>query len=287
MDVRTFIAHRRTVPADGGTIAYTEFGDAGAPAALFVHGLATGGLMWRNVMEQLSPASRCIAIDLPAHGGTPARADMSVAAMAEVLEELCRALGIDQVDLVGNDTGGAICQIFAARHPARLRSFTLTNGDTDGNFPPPDFAPMVELARQGKLAEGFAGVNADPASRAAGPLAALYEDPAKVSDEVWREYYGPGSGEQLQRARDVERMMAAFDPADLAAATPGLRTLRVPTLMVWGTGEENTFGIKWAYALREMIPGARDVIEVDGAKLLFPEERPGDLAPHLRQFWGR
>ena len=82
MDVSTFIAHRRTVPADGGTIAYTEFGDAGAPAALFVHGLATGGLMWRNVMEQLSPASRCIAIDLPAHGGTSARADMSVAAMA-------------------------------------------------------------------------------------------------------------------------------------------------------------------------------------------------------------
>jgi pimeloyl-ACP methyl ester carboxylesterase len=286
-DVSTFKAHRRTVPADGGTIAYTEFGDAGAPVALFVHGLATGGLMWRNVMEQLSPASRCIAIDLPAHGGTPARADMSVAAMAEVLEELCRGLGIDQVDLVGTDTGGAICQIFAARHPARLRSLTLTNCDTDGNFPPPDFAPMVELARQGKLAEGFAGVNADAASRAAGPLAALYEDPAKVSDEVWREYYGPGSGEQLQRARDVERMMAAFDPADLAAATPGLRTLRVPTLIVWGTGEETTFGLKWAYALRETIPGARDVIEVDGAKLLFAEERPGDLAPHLREFWGR
>lgn len=287
MDVSTFIAHRRTLPAEGGPIAYTEFGDAGAPAALFVHGLATGGLMWRHVMEQLSATSRCIAIDLPAHGGSPARADMSVAAMAEVLEELCRGLGAGQVDLVGNDTGGAICQIFAARYPGRLRSLTLTNCDTDGNFPPPDFAPMVELARQGKLAEGFAGVGADPASRAAGPLAGLYNDPAKVPDEVWREYYGTGSGEPLQRARDVERMMAAFDPAELAAATPGLRTLRVPALIVWGTGEENNFGIKWAYALRELIPGARDVIEVDGAKLLFPEERPGDLVPHLREFWGR
>ena len=283
MDVSTFFARRRSLPAEGGEIAYTEFGDAGAPAALFVHGLATGGLMWRHVIEQLSAATRCIAIDLPAHGGTPARGDMSVAAIAEVLAELCGGLGLGQVDLVGNDTGGAICQIFAARYPDGLRSLTLTNCDTDGNFPPPEFAPMVELARQGKLAEGFAGVAASPASRAAGPLAGLYNDPAKVPDEVWREYYGGG----LDRARDVERMMAAFDPADLAAATPGLRALRVPALIVWGTAEDSNFGVKWAYQLREMIPGARDVIEVDGAKLLFPEERPGDLVPHLQEFWGR
>ena len=94
-------------------------------------------------------------------------------------------------------------------------------------------------------------------------------------------------GESTDRARDVERMIAAFDPADLAAASEGLRTLRVPTLIVWGTAEENNFGVRWAYALREMIPGARDVIEVEGAKLFFPEERPGDLVPHLRDFWGR
>ena len=287
MDVSTFIARRRTLSADGGEIAYTEFGDEAAPAALFVHGLATGGLMWRHVIEQLSATSRCIAIDLPAHGGSPARADMSVAAMAEVLAELRGGLGLGQVDLVGNDTGGAISQIFAARYPGGLRSLTLTNCDTDGNFPPPEFAPMVELARQGKLAEGFAAVAGNPASRAAGPLAGLYNDPARVPDEVWREYYGPGSGTPLGRARDVERMMAAFDPAYLAAVTPALRTLRVPTLIVWGTAEETNFGVKWAYALRETIPGARDVIEVDGAKLLFPEERPGDLVPHLREFWGR
>lgn len=287
MDVSTFKAHRRTLPAEGGAIAYTELGDAAAPAALFVHGLATGGLMWRHVMEQLSATTRCIAIDLPAHGGTPARADMSVAAIAGVLAELVRGLGLGQVDLVANDTGGAISQIFAARHPGMLRSLTLTNCDTDGNFPPPDFAPMVELARQGKLAEGFAAVAGNPAAWPEGPLAALYNDPASVPGEVWREYYSLGSGAPLDRARDLERMMAAFDNAYLAAATPGLRALRVPALIVWGTAEESNFGVKWAHALREMIPGARDVIEVDGAKLLFPDERPGDLVPHLRDFWGR
>lgn len=87
MDVSTFTARRRSLSADGGEIAYAEFayaefGDAGAPAALFVHGLATGGLMWRHVIERLSGTTRCIAVDLPAHGGTPARGGMSVAAMA-------------------------------------------------------------------------------------------------------------------------------------------------------------------------------------------------------------
>jgi pimeloyl-ACP methyl ester carboxylesterase len=286
MDVSTFIARRQTLAADSGEIAYTEFGDAAAPAALFVHGLATGDLMWRHVIEQLSPTTRCIAIDLPAHGGSPARADMSVSALADVLAELCGGLGLGQVDLVGNDTGGAICQIFAARYPEGLRSLTLTNCDTDGNFPPPDFAPFVEMAKRGEIAPLLAGIAADPASWPTGPLAALYNEPAAVSDEVWREYYVPIGGTP-DRARDVERMVAAFDPAYLAAATPGLRTLQVPTLIVWGTGDESTFGIKWAHALHEMIPGARDVIEVDGAKLMFPEERPNDLVPHLRTFWAR
>jgi pimeloyl-ACP methyl ester carboxylesterase len=286
MDVTTFIARRRSLPADGGAIAYTEFGDAGAPAALFVHGLATGDLMWRHVIEQLSPATRCIAIDLPAHGASPARADMSITALAEVLVELCDGLGLGQVDLVGNDTGGAICQVFAASHPDRLRSLTLTNCDTDGNFPPPEFAPFVEMAKRGEIAALLTGIAADPASWPTGPLAPLYNEPAAVPDEVWREYYVP-IGETLDRARDVERMIAAFDPAYLAAATPGLRTLQVPTLIVWGTAPGNNFDVKWAHALREMIPGARDVIEVDGAKMLFPEERPNDLVPHLRNFWGR
>ena len=283
MDVSTFTAHRRTLLTSAGQIAYAEFGDG--PAVLFVHGLATSGLLWRHVIEQLSDTSRCIAIDLPAHGGTPPREDLSVGAIADVLEELCDGLRLGQVDLVANDTGGAISQIFAARYPERLRSFTLTNCDTDGNFPPQEFAPIVDLARQGQLAPILVGIANDPASWRSSPLAGLYSDPAKVPDEVWREYFA--IGETGERARDVERMVAAFDPADLAAASEGLRTLQVPTLIVWGTEKENNFDIEWAYRLRDLIPGARDVVEVDGAKLLFPEERPDDLVPHLLSLWGR
>jgi pimeloyl-ACP methyl ester carboxylesterase len=283
MDVSTFTAHRRSLTTQAGEIAYTEFGDG--PAALFVHGIGTNGVLWRHVVEELSGTSRCVAIDLPAHGGTHAREDLSVAAMAEVVAELCDGLGLGQVDLVGNDTGGGIGQIFAARYPQRLRSLTLTNCDTEGNFPPPDFAPVIELAKRGELAETLVAIVNDPAAWRTSPFAGSYEDPARIPDEAWRSYLTPIGG-TIDRARDFERVLAAIDPADLSTAGAALRALEVPTLIVWGTGDA-MFGVKWAYQLRDMIPGARDVIEVEGAKLFFPEERPGDLVPHLRSHWAR
>ena len=151
MDVNAFLSHRRSLATPSGEIAYTELG--AGPAALFVHGVGTSGALWRQVIAELSDTSRCIAVDLPAHGASPARDDMSPAALAEALADLCDGLGLGQVDLVGNDTGGAIAQIFDARHPDKIRTLTLTNCDCEGNFPPPEFVPVIELARQGALAE--------------------------------------------------------------------------------------------------------------------------------------
>jgi pimeloyl-ACP methyl ester carboxylesterase len=282
MDVSTFTAHRKSVTAPGGEISYTEFG--AGPTALFVHGVGTGGLLWRHVIEAVRDTSRCIAVDLPLHGGAAGRDDMSATAMAGMVAELCESLGLGQVDLVGNDTGGAVSQIFAAQHPELIRSLTLTNSDTEGNFPPPEFAPIVAAARQGKLAELTVGIANDLATWAASPAAVGYEHPDKVPAEVVRAYYEPLTG-TLEQARDFERMLAALDESHLVAVGGALRGMEAPTLLVWGTAD-TAFGIKWAYQLRDMIPGAREVIEVDGAKLFFPEERPWDLIPHLRRHWG-
>lgn len=105
------------------------------------------------------------------------------------------------------------------------------------------------------------------------------------AEEVWRAYATPIAG-TIERARHLERLLAALDPADLESVSGPLRALAAPTLLVWGTGDA-MFGLKWAYQLRDIIPGAREVIEVEGAKTLFPEERPGALIPQLRRHWGR
>jgi pimeloyl-ACP methyl ester carboxylesterase len=283
MNVSMFHAHRRVLATSAGDIAYTELGSG--PAALFVHGIGTSGLLWRHVTEALSATTRCIVIDLPAHGGTPARGDMSAAALAQVVTDLSDGLGLSQLDLVGNDTGGAVAQIVAARHPERLRSLTLTNCDCAGNFPPAEFAPVIEAARQGGLADAITALAANPEGWAASPLGAGYQHPEEIPGEVVQDYLSAAGG-TIERARDFERLLAALDPADLESVSDALRTLDVPTLLVWGTGDA-VFGIKWAYQLRDLIPGAREVIEVDGARVFFPEERPGDLVPHLRAFWGR
>jgi pimeloyl-ACP methyl ester carboxylesterase len=281
MDVTTFTSQHRSVATDGGEIAYTEFGEG--PAALFIHGLATNGLLWRHVIEQLRDTSRCIAIDLPAHGGTPARADLSLSALAEVVADLCAALDLDRVDLVGNDTGGAVAQVFAARHRELVRSLTLTNCDTDGNLPPEEFVPLVKAAAQGEVADLLFAIANNPAGWRTSPLAGGYEHPDQIPDEVWQSYFSPAT---IERARDFERLMAGLDSAELTAVNPQLGQLTAPTLLVWGTGYP-PFDISWAYRLRDLIPGVRQLIEVDGARVFFPEERPDDLIPHLRQHWNR
>lgn len=283
MDVNTFLSHRRSLATASGEIAYTEFGEG--PAALFVHGLATSSALWRRVVGDLSDTSRCIAADLPAHGASPARHDMSVAALADALADLCDSLGLGQVDLVGNDTGGAIAQVFSARYPGKVRSLTLTNCDCEGNFPPPGLGPLIDQARQGTLAPLAFELAANPETWPANPLSVGYEHPDRVPQDAWRDYFTGVAG-TIERARDFERLFASLDAADIEAAGGPLRTLKAPTLLVWGT-DDTAFPLKWAYHLRDLIPSTRAVIEIDGAKLFFPEERPGDLVPHLRRLWGR
>ena len=72
-----------------------------------------------------------------------------------MIKEVLDTLGIEQVDLVANDSGGAIAQIFAALNPQRLRTLVLTNCDVHDGWPPPQVLPLMEHARKGTLSEVF------------------------------------------------------------------------------------------------------------------------------------
>jgi pimeloyl-ACP methyl ester carboxylesterase len=283
MQLSELNAHRHTAATRFGEISYLDLG--AGPTALFVHGIATNAYLWRHVMEALSGQRRCIAIDLPLHGQSPVTAEqnLSLSALAAGLDEFCAALGLTGIDLVANDTGGAVAQIFAARHPQRLSTLTLTNCDTVDNLPPEDFKPMIELAAAGNLAPSAVAMFANLEAAARVSFASGYENLDRIDRDVIRSYLEPCFG-TIERARHFERLLVALDAGDLQAVMPRLRELTVPTLVVWGTGDA-FFDVSWAYWLRDTIPGATRVVTVDGARLFFPEERPMDLVPHLEQHW--
>ncbi len=284
MDPREWDANRTSVRTDFGDIAYTDFGEG--PVALFVHGVFLNGYLWRGVIEELREERRCIAVDLLWHGHTKARKSVpfTLAAQADMLDGFCQALGLGAVDLVGNDTGTAVAQVFAARYSERIRTLTLTNGDTHDNLPPEGFKVAVELAKIGQLAPvGMEMLKSPEVARSKLGLGSGYEHPEDLSEETIREYLEPVFSVP-DRGRDLEKWIAQADAEELLAVEPELKRFSAPTLVVWAT-RDRLFELKWAYWLRDTIPGVREVVEIDGAKLFFPDERAPELAAHLRKFW--
>jgi len=281
-DVASFHARRRFVSTPSGRIAYVEEGSG--PVALFIHGVPLNGFHWRHVMAGVRDLRRCIALDLMGLGYTeisPTQ-DVSFTAQARMIGEFLDALGIDRIDLTGNDSGGAICQIFAASQPARLNSLTLTNCDVHDNWPPAQIAPAIELARQGKLAQVYGAFGTDPALGRQ-RLARSYVHPEVLTDEILQLYFAPIVASP-EREAAFNRYWTSFDAAQTLAIEPQLRSLHVPTLIIWAL-EDIFFDRKWAYWLKDTIPGATHVIEVPRGKLFFTEDCPESVVPHLRAHW--
>ena len=287
-DAAVTLLPRKSIRLERGDVAYVDQGDGRAPAALFVHGVLVNADLWRNVIWDVADARRCIAPDLPAHGATPApegdgaTPDLSLNGLAAMLDELCARLRLDQVDVVANDTGGAVAQVFAARFPHRIRTLTLTNCDVHDNFPPEPFKPFVALAEAGELGPMVAAMAGDlTVARSEVGFAQGYARPDRLPDELLASYLGPFVPDQ---GRGLERFLVSSSAAELMAVEPLLADLDVPAQVAWGTADL-FFDPSWAERLRAMIPGVERVTLVPDAMLFWPDERSADLVPLLRDFW--
>jgi pimeloyl-ACP methyl ester carboxylesterase len=281
---KEFFAGQQKVSTPSGTISYVERGSG--PVALFIHGVLLNGYVWRHQLAHLADLRHCIAVDLLGHGDTTtvATQDVSVTANARMLAEFLDALKIGCVDLVGNDSGGGICQIFAALYPERVRSLTLTNCDAHDNWPPEAFKPFVAMVGAGGLPETLRAMLADKAVyRSPQALGLAYEKPGAVSDETIEIYLRPHL-RSAARTHDLERFVNAFDSQHTVAIEDRLRRVLAPTLIVWGT-DDIYFDVKWSRWLEKTIPGTKKRVELKSARIFFPEERWSEFNDELRTHW--
>lgn len=149
----------QTVTLPQGKIRYREAGSG--PPIVFVHGLLVNGDLWRRVVPHLSESFRCIVPDLPLgshQSSMPESADLSLPGLAGIVHELIVSLDIDEVTLVGADTGGAISQMVIARHSERIARLALTNCDAYRRFPPPILLPFKWAAFCPGFMTGFAAM---------------------------------------------------------------------------------------------------------------------------------
>jgi pimeloyl-ACP methyl ester carboxylesterase len=277
-------SHRSQVHTRSGSASYIDTGGPGR-AALFVHGVGTSSYLWRHVIDQLDDQRRCVAVDLPLHGQTPAASyqDFSLPGLARFVADFCDGLELTDIDFVANDTGGAIAQVFAVGNPERLHTLTLTNCEAHDNLPPKALLPGVLLARMGLFARLARRMVRDIPRARKRVYGSGYQDVANLPEEVVRAWLEPAFA-TAESARQFQRLLTSLRARDLLAIEPALARLQVPTLIVWGTGDK-FFRLKWAYWLRETIPGATDVVEIDGARLFFPDERATELTAALRRHW--
>ena len=232
--------HRGQVLTRSGPASYVDTGGPGRPV-LFVHGVGTSSYLWRNVIGLLDGERRCVAIDLPLHGHTPAAADQdfTLPGLARFVADCCDALGLTDFNMVANDTGGAVTQVFAAGHAERLHTLTLTNCEAHNNVPPSCSEPAVLLAHMGLAAR--------MAYARRGEL--VRDIPRGQETRLRQRLPGRHQAARRHRARlagtDVDRGIGPPEPApDDLAARPrpaGGRTRAGPPAgphaVVWGTSD--------------------------------------------------
>ena len=274
-------ARLRQVELTAGSLSFRDSGHG--PPVVFLHGLFTNSTLWRGVVQRLEDTHRCLAPDLPLGSHThPLKdsADLSPYGIAALVAEFLDRLDLREVLLVAHDTGGAIAQIVAVRHPERLAGLVLTSCDAFDNFLPPMFRPLQYLAR----VPGLVGVllqtlRLRPLRRLpmVFGLLAKRPTPSTVVDGWLR----PAQENRAVR-RDVERFLRGIDARFTVEAARGLTAFAKPVVLAWAS-EDRVFPPDHARRLAALLPAAR-IDWIEDSYSFVPEDQPSRLADVIRSF---
>src|SRR3954466_1860285 len=258
-----------------GAISYRPSG-RGRPV-VFGHGVGGNGDLWPNVAPPGAAAGyHCVVPDLPlgAHSipleGTP---DMSLPGLADIVYGFIEALGLHDVVLVANDTGGAITQALIGRRPERITGLVLTSCDAFDRYPPPAVAYLKPTAR---VPGGLWALGQAVRFKAVQRLPIAYGwGPSKPVEPRIMESYTRNVRLNAGVRADLARVLRQARKSDMEAASRSVAHFRRPALVVWAA-DDRFFPVEHGRALADLMPNARLEL-VERSRTFIPEDQPERL----------
>jgi len=262
-----------------GTIRYREMG-TGEPI-LLVHGFMVNSLLWRKVVPRLAGDFRVIAPDWPMGSHeVPLGADLTPPGFARLVADFMAALDLRDVTLVGNDTGGGMCQIVVVDHPERLGRLVLTPSDAFENFPPPMFRPLKVVARiPGGIRATIASLGPRPARRL--PMSYGWTTKRPIDDRIVDAWLAPARRDVGIR-RDIEALLRGAHPRHTLAAAERFGEFDKPVLIAWAP-EDKFFPFEHGERLATLFPNAR-LERIEDSRTFVSEDQPERTAQLIGDF---
>ena len=262
------------VRLEQATIPYRVLGadDSPHPPVLFVHGILVDHRLWLKVAEGLARNGfRCILPDWPL-GSHTLPVDQSVrlspGLVADMVGEFIGALGLQDVTLVGNDTGGGICQLVVDRHPDSVGRLVLTNCDAFEKFPPFPFNVVFATMRGPRSIRALVGLMKVPALRRS-PLG--YGLLLQRDDALTASWVRP-CGTDPRIAQNLATLLRAVGAMDLTDVATRLPRFGKPVTLVWGMADR-CFTPALGRRLAAVFPNAT-MVEVPGARTFVALDAP-------------
>lgn len=227
--------HSHFVEIDGATVHYQEFGDAGDPAMLLIHGYSASTYVWKTVAPRLADEGfRVVAVDLLGFGFSdkPASFDYKIVSQARMISRFMNRLGIGTATVVGSSYGGAVASTLALDYLERVEKLILVDAVCNDEVLA---HPLLKLAAVPGIGELIAPFLIDSKVfqkfRMRGTLAP--ENHYLITKDRIESVNRP------LRARDAHHSMLAtarnWDACRIETDAPHIRQ---PTLIIWGDKDQ-------------------------------------------------
>ncbi len=267
----------------GGRLRYFRRGEG--PPLVFAHGWLANANLWRKVVERLADRFTCIALDLPLGAHRVAMspdADLSPAGCGDLIASALAALGLVDVTLVGNDSGGAYSQIAVASDPQRIARLVLNSCETPySEFPPPPFDGLPAAAKDLAILRQLFEALRDRAIRSTPPaFGLLIKHPL---EDIVSDSYALPCVSDPSILRDTGKVMSSATSAPVQAAGRRLiAEFRRPVLFAWSP-EDQVFAPADAQRYSEALTDGR-IVFIEDAYSFTPEDQPDRLAEEIAKF---